>query len=123
MRRLALAATMALAASLPAAAPAQAHHGWNWTTGDNAEITGTIRSAELGNPHGILRVDVEGTEWIVEVGQPWRNERAGLKRDDLAEGVEAIFIGEASSDPNEKRLKAERLSIGGQLYELYPDRN
>ena len=25
--------------------------------------------------------------WIIEVGQPWRNERAGVKNGDLLEGV------------------------------------
>jgi hypothetical protein len=58
---------------------AMAHHGWRWTTGGNIELTGVITSAQLGNPHGVLTVDADGEIWRVEVGQPWRNERAGLK--------------------------------------------
>ena len=42
---------------------------------------------------------------------------------DLAEGVEIRIIGEPSADPAEKRLKAERLFLGGQEYILYPDRD
>jgi hypothetical protein len=106
-----------------ASASAHAHHGWAWTTGKNIELTGTIKDVKLGNPHGILRVDIDGTLWTVEVGQPWRNERAGLKDGELAEGVQIRVIGEPSADPAEKQLKVERLYLGDREYILYPDRN
>ncbi|MCG8545781.1 MAG: hypothetical protein MJE12_16390, partial [Alphaproteobacteria bacterium] len=77
----------------------------------------------LGMPHGIIRVDADGEIWTVEVGQPWRNERAGLKPGDLAEGVEIRAVGEPAADPSEKLLKAERLYIGGREYDLYPGRD
>lgn len=99
-----------------------AHHGWSWTTGGNIELTGVIREARLGNPHGILRVDVDGEIWTVEVGQPWRNERAGLTDGDLVKGVEIRTIGEPSADILERRMKVERLFIGEREYILYPDR-
>ena len=102
---------------------ARAHHGWSWTTGGNLELTGSITSVRLGNPHGLLRVDVEGEIWTLEVGQPWRNRRAGLKDGDLAEGVEIRAIGEPAADRSEKRLKVERLFIGGREYVLYPERH
>jgi len=102
---------------------ALAHHGWSWTTGGNLELTGVITRASLGNPHGVLEVDVEGETWTVEVGQPWRNERAGLQDGDLAEGVEIRAVGEPAADAADRRLKAERLYIGGHEYILYPDRN
>jgi hypothetical protein len=58
-----------------------------------------IRSAKIGNPHGILKVaaNKEGKdeEWTVEVGQPWRNERAGLKDSMLVKGVELTIQGAA----------------------------
>ena len=118
-RRLALALVLAGAA----AAPALAHHGWSWTTGGNIELTGVIASAKLGNPHGVLTVDADGEMWTVEVGQPWRNERAGLTNDDLAPGVEITVIGEPSANMEDRRVKAERLRIAGTLYELYPNRS
>ncbi|MFP3921491.1 MAG: DUF6152 family protein [Dichotomicrobium sp.] len=102
---------------------AAAHHGWSWTTGGNIDVTGVIKSVSLGNPHGIVRLDVEGEEWTVEVGQPWRNERAGLEDGDLAEGVELRVIGEPSADESERRVKAERLYIDGNEYALYPGRD
>ena len=116
------AATVALGLALHAPA-SLAHHGWAWTTGENMELAGIIREAKLGNPHGILKVEVDGTLWTVEVGQPWRNERAGLKEGDLAEGVAIRVIGESASDASDKRLKAERLFLGDREYVLYPDRD
>src|SRR5688572_32839147 len=68
-----------MGASLILAGPARAHHGWSWAEDGNFELSGVITSAKLGNPHGILKVRSNGEEWTVEVGQPWRNARAGLK--------------------------------------------
>jgi Family of unknown function (DUF6152) len=100
-----------------------AHHGWAWTTGENMTLEGVIKEVKLGNPHGVLKVDSGGTLWTVEVGQPWRNERAGLKDGDLAAGVTIRVIGEPASDSSDKRLKAERLFLGDREYVLYPDRD
>ena len=113
----------ALCLVLTMAFPALAHHGWRWTTGQNIELTGVIVEVRLGNPHGQVTVRAGDETWLVEVGQPWRNESAGLKEGDLAPGVEATFIGEPAADVSDKRLKAERLKIDGQVYELYPDRD
>ncbi len=107
--------------SLPGAA--SAHHGWSWTTGENIELTGVIRAVALGYPHGKVMLEVDGTWWTLEVGQPWRNERAGLKDGDLAEGVKITVSGEPARDPKNKLLKVERLWIKGQQYELYPERS
>ena len=60
MTRKTLAAAALAATLLAAPAPASAHHGWAWTAGGNIELTGTIRSAELGNPHGVLTVEADG---------------------------------------------------------------
>ena len=87
------------------------------------DVVGVIKKVSLGNPHGILHVDIDGEVCTVEVGQPWRNERAGLKDGDLAEGVKIRMIGEPSADPAEKRLKVERVFLGDREYVLYPDRD
>ena len=100
-----------------------AHHGWRWTTGNNIELTGIISSVSLGNPHGVLKVDAEGEIWTVEVGQPWRNEEAGVKDGDLVEGVEIRVLGEPSADINDKRVKAERFYLGEREFILYPSRD
>ena len=118
-----LIAALTLAATLVWAGMALAHHGWAWTTGGNIELTGIITKAELGNPHGVLTIDADGDIWKAEVGQPWRNDRAGLKDGDLAPGVEVKLIGEPSEDINDRLMKVERFYIGDRLYELYPERD
>ena len=102
---------------------ALAHHGWSWTTGENMELTGVIKKVRLGNPHGILEVEVGGEMWVIEVGQPWRNERAGLKDGDLSEGVKIRVIGDPAADSSDRRLKVERLFLRDREYILYPDRD
>jgi hypothetical protein len=122
MTRHLLAAALAVGLALQAGA-ALAHHGWAWTTGGNIDLTGVIRNVSLGMPHGVLEVDVEDETWTVEVGQPWRNDRAGLKDGDLAEGVEIRVIGEPAAEEGARRVKAERLWLGDREYVLYPDRD
>ena len=103
--------------------PAVAHHGWRWAEAQNSEITGTIKTVKLGNPHGLLMLDVNGEEWTAEVGQPWRNDRAGMTADKLKPGVILTIHGHRSMDKDQKVIKAERVLIDGKLYNLYPDRD
>lgn len=105
------------------AAPASAHHGWAWAEDGNSELSGVIVAAKLGNPHGELTLDVGGAEWLVEVGQPWRNQRAGLKDELLVKGVKLTVTGHRAADPGKKLFKAERVLIGERKFDLYPDRN
>jgi hypothetical protein len=99
-----------------------AHHGWRWAEGGEFEIRGYIVSAKLGNPHGLVTLDVNGEEWIIEVGQPWRNERAGLTDAMFAKGADMTARGHRSKDATDRRVKAERLIFAGKTYDLYPDR-
>lgn len=101
---------------------AQAHHGWAWATDEEFEITGTISDVRLGNPHGEVTIDVDGEDWVVEVGQPWRNDRVGLTREMLSPGREITVHGHRSADEGERLIKAERVVIDGKDHNLYPDR-
>ncbi len=103
-------------------APAFAHHGWRWTASGRFELTGVITAARLGNPHGVLTIDAEGETWQAEVGQPWRNARAGLTDDMLAPGTEIVVLGKRAADPGKRLMKAEAVTIAGTTYVLYPDR-
>src|SRR5690606_1729728 len=75
-----------LAAALLLAQNVAAHHGWGWASDEEFELTGTITAVRLGNPHGEVTIDVDGEQWVVEAGQPWRNRRAGLNGDLLRIG-------------------------------------
>lgn len=117
------------AVALLAAAPlalishvADAHHGWGWATDEEFEIGGKIVKVRLGNPHGEVAIDAQGEKWLVEVGQPWRNERAGLTDDMLSIGRMITVQGHRSAKQGERLVKAERVIIDGKSYDLYPDR-
>jgi hypothetical protein len=99
-----------------------AHHGWRWTKDGQFELTARVEKAVLGNPHGVLTMDADGSKWQVEVGQPWRNEKAGLTNEMMATGVTLTIVGKRSSDPKEQRMKAERIIIDGKNHDLYPER-
>ena len=114
---LGLAATAGLAPGL-----ARAHHGWAWAEDEEFTLTGLIRGVRLGNPHGELDVEATDGLWTAEIGQPYRNERAGLTEDLLAPGTEVTLEGHRSRDPDQRLMKAERVIIAGKLYDLYPER-
>jgi hypothetical protein len=120
-RRVRLACAIAAAALLPLSS--LAHHGWNWAEDGNSELAGVIVEARLGNPHGELKLSVDGVNWIVEVGQPWRNQRVGLTDDMLAKGVKLTVSGHRHVDPAKRVFKAERVFIGDRKFDLYPDRD
>lgn len=111
---------LAVCALLPYAA--MAHHGWGWATDEEFEITGKITKVRLGNPHGEVTIDVDGKQWVIEVGQPWRNERAGLREDMFGVGRLITVHGHRSAKRDELLVKAERVVIDGKSYNLYPDR-
>jgi hypothetical protein len=112
----------ALAAGILLTPGAWAHHGWGWATDEEFELTGTITHVRLGNPHGEVTLEVKGEPWVVEVGQPWRNTRAGLREELLRVGQVITAHGHRSSKEGERVMKAERMVIDGQHYNLYPDR-
>ena len=102
---------------------ARGHHGWAWAEDEEFSLSGTIRTVRLGNPHGELEVEAADGLWTAEVGQPWRNARAGLTDDMLAPGVALTLEGHRSRDPDQRVMKAERVIIAGTIYDLYPDRS
>lgn len=99
-----------------------AHHGWRWTDDGQFELTAKVEKASLGNPHGVLTMDADGSKWLVEVGQPWRNEQAGLSDSMMARGATLTIVGKRSADAKERRMKAERIIIAGKNFDLYPER-
>jgi hypothetical protein len=102
--------------------PLHAHHGWGWASDEEFELTGRVKSVRVGNPHGELTLDVDGEDWVVEIGQPWRNERAGLTESLLAADTTVTAHGHRSANKAEKLMKAEHIVIAGKSYNLYPDR-
>lgn len=65
---------------------------------------------------------MKGEKWVIEVGQPWRNERAGLAPEMFSNGRVIAIHGHRSAKQSERLVKAERVIIDGKSYNLYPDR-
>lgn len=116
------AALVALAVGMFLAQGVAAHHGWGWATAEEFELTGEIIAVRLGNPHGEVTLNALGEKWVVEVGQPWRNDKAGLTPKLLTKGKVVTARGHRSAKKGERLMKAERLVINGKSYNLYPDR-
>jgi hypothetical protein len=104
------------------ALPALAHHGWTWTEDGLFELTGIVTAVYVGNPHAALDVDVEGEIWRVELAPPGPTMAAGFTEASAKAGDEVVALGNRSLDPDEKRMKAVRITVGGKVYDVYPAR-
>jgi hypothetical protein len=60
---------------------------------------------------------------VVELGQPWRNRRAGLSENLLTPGQMVTLYGHRSADAGERRMAVVRTVIDGRNYVLYPRQN
>ncbi|SOC24458.1 DUF6152 family protein [Thalassospira xiamenensis] len=103
--------------------PAFAHHGWSWAESTQMTLEGTIESISMNPPHPSLTVtDAEGTVWQVDLGNPNQTARSGFTGDTAQPGDAITVIGNRNKDPAEAHMKAVRIIIDGQNYDLYPER-
>lgn len=121
MRHLLQAAFVLSIAVLPAT-PITAHHGWAWATDEEFVLSGTVKSVRHGNPHGTMVLVTKSGAWTVEIGQPWRNQAAGLSAKVLKRGTKLVVHGHRSAKKGQRLMKAERIVIAGKSFNLYPDR-
>lgn len=113
----ALAGGMALGAGA-----ASAHHGWATYADAEAEVAGVLEGAELGAPHGLLKVRNSQGVWNVMLAPPAAIQRSGLTMEALPKGAKVTARGHKRSDGT-LEIKTERLLVGGKTYDLYPQRN
>jgi hypothetical protein len=116
--------TSALAAtSVTLAMPAAAHHGWSWAEAEETTLLATITAISLNPPHPELTVtDADGTEWVIELGNPGRTERAGFVDGTAKVGDTITILGNRSLDQAERLMKAVRITLAGTNYDFYPER-
>ena len=83
-------------------------------------MTGVIRESGYSNPHGFVKLQVEGEQgkvWYVVLAPPARMQGRGLTREMLKEGTTATVVGY----PHRKtanEMRAERITINGNTTEL-----
>jgi hypothetical protein len=97
---------------------AQAHHGWgSYEASNPMTIEAPVESLTWENPHGELVLPHEGEPWHVTLAPLSRMQLRGLSPDMLAPGTVVAAHGYPSRhNPNE--IRAERLTVGGETYEL-----
>lgn len=104
--------------------PVLAHHGWSAYGDEEFALTGSIQSVEIGNPHGVIKLrDKQDRVWSVILGPPARNNRAGISADLLPADLAITARGHRHRDKDRLEMKAERLSIGERVFDIYPERN
>ena len=104
-------------------ATARVHHGWSWAEGAQTTLEGTIETISMAPPHPVLHVkDAAGTVWQVDLGNPRQTERSGFAADTAEPGDAVTVLGNRSQDRSENHMKAVRITIDGQNYDMYPER-
>jgi len=109
-------------AALALATPSAAHHGWAGYLDEEFSLTGVVERANLGGPHGILRVRAGRQVWDVVLAPPTRIQRAGLDAAAVPRGTRVTARGHRHRDPRRLEMKTERLIVGTRTFDLYPER-
>jgi hypothetical protein len=105
-----------------AAFAAFAHHGWSWTQDEFFELEGKIAAIYIGNPHATLDVEAEDGAWRVELAPLAATVRSGFVEGVAKIGDPVVAIGHRSRSNEERRMKAVRLLLNGNIYDVYPNR-
>ena len=114
MRRIIL--TALLAGALGTAA--FAHHGWgSYDSARKFTIQSTVKHLQWQNPHVHVQLEHENAIWTVVLAPISRMERRGLAPEMIREGTEMAAEGYPSTRV-EHEMRAERIKVGGQTYEL-----
>lgn len=110
------------AACATVAGAAYAHHGWTSYAEAEGEVSGAVESADLGAPHGAIKVRTASGVWNVMLAPPAAIRRAGLTVEALPKGARVTARGHKRSDGTAE-IKTERLVVGGKTFDLYPGRD
>ena len=116
-----LSMTSIAAALALAAGTATAHHGWATYRDQESQVSGVVESAELGQPHGVLKVRAGQDVWNVVLAPPAAIQRSGLTLQAVPRGTRVTARGHKRIDGT-LEIKAERLVVGDRTFDLYPAR-
>lgn len=116
-------AVIALVASLLIAAPALAHHGWDWTEEKQSTLEGRIEAISMAPPHPSLKVRAaDGKLWQVDLGNPNQTQRSGYTGETAKVGDPVTVLGNRNKDTSKAHMKAVRITLAGKNYDMYPER-
>lgn len=101
---------------------AWAHHGWSWYGEEDFSLTGRVVATHFGNPHDRLTIEADGREWNLVLSPPNRSRRAGFGDSEVAVGDTITAYGRRHRDAAIFEMKTERIKVGDDTYDLYPER-
>jgi hypothetical protein len=112
---------IALAACLVIVGTALAHHGWShYDASKTLNLTGVIAESKYSNPHGVIRLRVEGEggkTWTCILAPVSRMTDRGLTEEMLKVGTTATVVGYPHREHAEE-MRAERITVQGKTVEL-----
>ena len=115
MRRTLLTAVL-LAGVLGSAA--LAHHGWgSYDSARKFTIQSAVKHLQWQNPHVHIQLDYDNATWTIVLAPISRMERRGLAPEMIKEGTEVAAEGYPSRRVDHE-MRAERISVGGKMFEL-----
>jgi hypothetical protein len=98
-----------------------AHHGWShYDASKTLNFTGVIRESSYSNPHGLIRLQVDGENgkvWLVVLAPPSRMSNRGLSQAMLSVGTTVTVVGYPHRQKADE-MRAERITISGKTVEL-----
>lgn len=103
------------------AGSALAHHGWTQYDANKAlTLTGVIKEAGYSNPHGLIRLQVDGEDgkmWLAVLAPPSRMNSRGLSQEMLKVGTTVRVVGYPHRQQADE-MRAERITIEDKPVEL-----
>jgi hypothetical protein len=97
---------------------ALAHHGWSEYDSTNLlKLSGKVLESGYEHPHGYVRLEAPGKNWLCVLAPPSRMEARGLAKELLKPGANVTVEGYANRGKPEE-MRAERIIAGGKTVEL-----
>ena len=97
---------------------ALAHHGWSeYDSTKLLKLSGKILDSGYEHPHGYIRLETPGKNWLCVLAPPSRMENRGLSKELLKPGASVTVEGYANRG-NPEEMRAERITAGGKTVEL-----
>ncbi|MGI8835719.1 MAG: DUF6152 family protein [Pyrinomonadaceae bacterium] len=98
-----------------------AHHGWSsYDASKTLNFTGVIRESNYSNPHGMIRLQVDGKNgkvWLVVLAPTSRMSARGLSQAMLKVGTTVTVVGYPHRERADE-MRAERITIDRKTVEL-----
>lgn len=98
-----------------------AHHGWSqYDANTTLHLSGVITEARYANPHGLIRLQVDGENgktWLAVLAPPSRMSSRGLSQEMLLRGTTATVVGYPHREKADE-MRAEHITIEDKTVDL-----